>query len=153
MNDTRTAEPSAAAELAVPGADTPEGALWRALLADSAVPYMLITEDATLMHPGGSDSLTIPDLGRKYNKAVNNQVGRWAVDSLAEEDPAVRALAAEALNNLISYEDHDLACRWVVYEGSIYAFLCGFSPGEAVRHLSRRYTSAIEGIKVELAAR
>lgn len=153
MNDTRTVDPSADEAHLVPGPDTPEGALWRIILANSAAPFIHMAENATLMHPGDTNSLEIPELGHKYNKAVNHQVGRWAVDSLAEVDPADRALASEALENLISYEDHVLACRWVTYEGSTYAFLCSFSPGKAVRELARRYARSAKAIKKELADR
>ncbi len=138
-------------EFEVPGPDTPEGALWRKLLADASPPYIYAREGVTLMHQGQSDSLARPEPNRRNHRAVNYQVGSWAVDSLANSDPEIRRAAAEALEAVLSYENPILAQKWALYEGSTFAFLCTFSPAETVRILGRRFASLVPAIQQELS--
>ena len=138
-------------EIEVPGPDTPEGALWRELLADADPPYIYATEKVSLIHPGKSDALARPELNRRNPNAVNHQVGWWAVDSLANTDPELRRAAAEALQAVLSYEEPGLARAWVMYQSSSFAFLCTFSPGENVRLLGRRFAILVPAVQRELS--
>ena len=152
MTDSRTADADAdISALEVPGSDTPEGALWRTILGgDQSAPYMVLTDNASFVHPAGSDGLTRPELNKRNFNAVNAQVGRWAVESLGHEDPESRRLAVEALNAIISYEELELARHWVIYQGGVFGFLCAFSPGERVRKMAHRYAGSVRAIEIEL---
>ena len=150
--------------LAIPAADTPEGALWREILAhdDTTAAVTPAGDDGMLM---GGSALSPPDLVARVDEIdtdegvehpTNTRVGLIALYSLIRTTPKGRAVCVDELKEKIgkyrylAADDQELS-RWVLFNLMVYVLALWASTGnDKVRDDLGRLSATLAGIRADI---
>ena len=149
----------------IPGSDTAEGKLWRAILAYDDTTSAVVPAGNSGMVMGGS-AFSPPPLAVKVRQAdvdagaessTNTLVGKTAVYSLVRVTAKGRAVCADDLSEkmdeyrYLAVDEHDMA-RWVLYNLMVYTIaLWGSHSNEVISGDLGLLQQKLAGIRADIA--
>ena len=149
----------------IPAADTPEGALWREILAHDDTTAAVMPAGDGGMLVGGS-AFSPPPLAVKVRQAdvdagaessTNTLVGKTAVYSLVRVTAKGRAVCADDLREKmdeyrhLAVDEHDMT-RWVMYNLMVYTIaLWGSHSNEVISGDVGLLQQKLAGIRADIA--